>query len=83
MQFCPIPENGKCIAAQAVTGRFDDRKSYGGGKCGINCVTTLKQHPEPSLCGQRLRRRNDVVRKQGAAMGDIGGVEFHAVILTG
>ena len=31
MQFCPVPENGKCIASQAVASGFDDRKRDGGG----------------------------------------------------
>ena len=54
MQLPAVPKDGKCIRANSVSGRLNDRERDCAGKRGINSIAALGQHRKTGLTGQGL-----------------------------
>ncbi|MNL32864.1 hypothetical protein D3C87_1547420 [compost metagenome] len=61
MQFFTVPDDGKRIAANSVTGRLNDGERHGGCNRRVNGIAAELQHAHPSLRRQRLRGGDRIV----------------------
>jgi len=81
VQLFAVPQNGERVRAQAAAYGFGQGDDGSGRNGGIHRVAALEHHAQAGLCGQRVRGRDHIARKQGQARAGVGElvVEVHVI----
>ncbi len=66
-----VPDEREDVAAEPVHRRLDDRQGGGRGDGRVDGVSTLLEHREAGLRGERVRGGHHLPREDGRAMGEV------------